>query len=68
MYKLGGLGGGEKFDQMCKEILLRRKKKFSIQTYRQKSENISNLQVIRKETRLNPFRSNKTARTGCLTN
>ena len=46
----------------------RKKKKFSVQAYRQKSENVPNLQVMRKETRLSHLRSNKTARTRYLTN
>ena len=50
------------------EILLCRKKNFSVQTYRQKSKNIPNLQVMRKKIGLSNPHSNKTACTGCLTN
>ena len=43
----------------------RKTKKFSVQTYRQKSENFPNLQVMRKKKHLSHLCSNKTARTGC---
>ena len=50
------------------EIFPSRKKNFCVQTYRQKSENVLNLQVIRKKTGLDHPHSNKTERSGCLTN